>query len=142
MVTTRVSIEDLLREAGARVTRPRLSVLRVLLEAPRALTHHEIARRVRYAHRVDRVTIYRVLDWLVAHRLAHRVASDDRVWRFNAAAEGAHADDHMHFKCSRCGGITCLEGTRASRRVTLPKGYRQQRMEITVKGLCAECAFA
>ncbi len=140
MITVYASAEDLLRKAGARVTQSRVSVLRALLEAPRALTHHEIEQRVRRMHHVDRVTVYRVLEWLVESQLAHRIASDDRVWRFNAAAGGAHDDNHVHFKCNHCGEVTCLERAHPSRRVALPKGYRQQRVEITVRGLCAECA--
>ena len=140
MVAACISAEDLLRNAGARVTRPRLNVLRVLLEAPRALTHHEIAQRVRHAHRVDRVTIYRVLDWLVDNRLAHRIASDDRVWRFSAEIEGADTDDHVHFKCGRCGDVTCLDEARPLwRRLALPRGYRSQHVEIMVRGVCADC---
>lgn len=90
------------------------------------------------AHGTDRVTIYRVLEWLVAHGLAHRIAGDDRVWRFNAADEG-HAGRHAHFKCNDCGEVICLEATAAARQIPLPPGYRSQEIELTVKGLCADC---
>jgi len=133
--------EHLLRAAGARVTQPRISVLATLLDAPRALTHHEVEQRVRRALPVDRVTVYRVLDWLVSNRLAHRVAGDDRVWRFNAVA-GEHAAEHAHFGCNECGRVICLEDVTAPPRVTLPAGYRSQQVEVTVKGLCAACSSA
>lgn len=131
--------EHLLREAGARVTQPRIGVLATLLDAPRALTHHEVEQRVRRALPVDRVTVYRVLDWLVSNRLAHRIAGDDRVWRFNAVA-GGHADEHAHFKCNDCGRVICLEDVATPRRIALPAGYRSQQVDVTVKGLCAACS--
>jgi Fur family ferric uptake transcriptional regulator len=131
--------EHLVRAAGARVTQPRVGVLATLLDAPRALTHHEIVHQVRRALPIDRVTVYRVLEWLIANRLAHRIAGDDRVWRFNAVA-GGHADAHAHFECNACGRVVCLEDVATPRRVALPAGYRSQHVQVTVKGLCAACS--
>jgi Fur family ferric uptake transcriptional regulator len=134
--------ELLVQRTGARVTRPRVEVLAILLAAPRALTHHEIEKRAQRRRRMDRVTVYRVLEWLTSRNLAHRIAGDDRVWRFNAAndeAAGRHA--HAHFKCKRCGEVTCLEEVRAARSIRLPSGYRSQEVDLTVKGLCVECVL-
>lgn len=134
--------EVLVRSAATRVTRGRIEILAVLLAARRALTHHEIERQVRRgALDMDRVTIYRVLEWLVARGLAHRISGDDRVWRFNAADE-EHARQHAHFKCNNCGDVTCLETALAARSVPLPSGYRPQEVELTVKGLCAGCTHS
>jgi Fur family ferric uptake transcriptional regulator len=131
--------EALVRGAATRATRPRIEVLAVLLAARCALTHHQIERRVRRALGMDRVTIYRVLEWLVARGLAHRIADDDRVWRFNAADEEHARQQHAHFKCNDCGEVICLEAAIAARKVPLPAGYRPQEVELTVKGLCAGC---
>ena len=138
MMANNNSAEHLIREAGARVTRPRIGVLTALLAASRALTHHEVEWRVQRSLSIDRVTVYRVLEWLVANQLAHRIAGDDRIWRFNAMAD-EHADEHAHFKCNRCGTVTCLDGLAAKPVVKLPAGFRTQRVELTVKGLCAGC---
>jgi Fur family transcriptional regulator, ferric uptake regulator len=132
--------EEAIRRSGARVTRARVLVLATLLHAARALTHHEIEQRVNRAHGIDRVTIYRVLEWLTSGHLAHRIAGDDRVWRFNAA-EGGRALRHPHFKCNRCGNVICLEDLGVDRpNVRLPAGFRSQEVDLTVRGLCAPCA--
>jgi Fur family ferric uptake transcriptional regulator len=133
--------EILVRRTGARVTRARVEVLATLLSATHALTHHEVEQRVGRGPRVDRVTIYRVLDWLTGNGLAHRIAGDDRVWRFNAADEG-HGRRHAHFQCNDCGEVICLEEMAVARDVRLPHGYRSQELELTVKGLCADCVPA
>jgi Fur family ferric uptake transcriptional regulator len=130
--------QDRLRTTGARITRPRIEVLAVLLAARRALTHHEIERQLNRVGGIDRVTIYRVLDWLTGRALAHRIAGEDRVWRFNAA-DAEHERRHAHFKCNGCGEVICLDEVRAARRIPLPSGYRSQEVELTVKGLCADC---
>ncbi len=133
--------ETLVRRTRARVTRARVAVLATLLAAERALTHHEIERRIKRNLGIDRVTVYRVLEWLTARDLAHKISDDDRVWRFNAAKK-EHGRRHAHFKCNSCGGVTCLDKAMTVRSVLVPSGFRSQEIELTVKGLCAGCGPA
>ncbi len=130
--------EQSIRDTGARLTRPRVMVLTVLLKAERALTHHEVEARLSADSGVNRVTIYRVLEWLTDNGLAHKISGEDRIWRFNAAAH-EHAGPHAHFECSDCGQVLCLEPVDARPAVKLPAGFRQKAVELTVKGLCADC---
>ena len=128
---------DRIRGTGARMTTPRVQVLAAMLGAQRVLSHHDIEDMLGAA-RLDRVTLYRVLDWLVEQGLAHRIAGRDRVWRFSATGE-AH-ETHGHFQCNRCGKILCLDELSAhSVPLRLPAGCRPERTELTVTGLCAEC---
>lgn len=124
-----------LRRTGARVTPARVRVLAALMAAGRPLSHHEI--EALEGEPLDRVTLYRVLDWLVAQGLARRMAGEDRVWRFLAGAE-VHAG-HAHFHCGGCGAVSCLE-SQAVQGVRLPRGFRSDAVELTVRGRCAACA--
>jgi len=130
--------EGLIRAAGERLTAPRAAVLALLLGADRALTHHEIGAGLAARVAVDRVTVYRVLDWLVATGLAHRIAGDDRTWRFRASLEGTHAR-HAHFTCSACGKTECLDQVRVRAPARVPAGYLPREVELTIRGLCAGC---
>jgi Fur family transcriptional regulator, ferric uptake regulator len=124
-----------LRTTGARVTQPRMQVLAALIGADRALSHHEIEQRLN-GQSIDRVTVYRVLDWLVGQRLAHRISGQDRIWRFSAAS-GA-SDHHAHFQCVQCGKVVCLEDV-SEQKVRVPRGYRLDHTELTLTGACADC---
>lgn len=136
---TQSRVRALLRTADGRVTPARLVVLEILLDSTTALSHHEIEGDIeRRGLDVDRVTLYRVLDWLVERGLAHRIAAEDRVWRFNAA-DRLHAGKHAHFHCSRCGQIVCLDGPDSTATFALPKGYQPERTEITIHGRCPRC---
>lgn len=130
--------ERLIRGAGQRLTAPRAAVLAALIRAEQALTHHEIEEALRAGIAVDRVTVYRVLEWLVAIRLAHRIAGDDRVWRFNASAQGRHKS-HAHFTCSECGKVVCLQDVKVPPAARVPRGFVPKEVELTIKGLCAAC---
>jgi Fur family ferric uptake transcriptional regulator len=133
----------MIRGIGARLTGPRLRVLSELLEAGEALTHLDLQRRVeRHAEPIDRVTLYRVLDWLADSGLAHRVAGPDRVFRFSVHST---AFPHGHFRCISCGRMYCMKGAEDLERKVrgmLPEGFTGERVEVTVSGLCARCAAA
>jgi Fur family transcriptional regulator, ferric uptake regulator len=123
---------------GQRVTSARVQVLALLEKADRALSHPEIESRLGQGS-PDRVTLYRVLDWLVGHGLAHRASGADRVWRFSVA--GGRHEKHGHFECSRCGKVVCLDELRTDKlALKVPRGYRPDEIGLTVRGRCAQCA--
>lgn len=128
----------LIEEKDERATSARALVLAALLASPMAVTHHEIEAALGQ-RKVDRVTLYRVLEWLVSHGFAHRVTSEDRVWRFLANANKVDDHRHAHFQCTRCDKVICLEDVAVDINPAVPKGYRMQEAEITLKGLCDRC---
>jgi Fur family ferric uptake transcriptional regulator len=107
-----------LRHASVRVTQARVKVLAALLGANRAFSHHEVQDR--FAD-MDRVTLYRALDCLIEAGLAHKIAGDDRIFRYSAGTDHANQRDashdvfensrhqHGHFKCTRCAKVFCLD---------------------------------
>ena len=155
-----------LREAAVRVTAARVKVLSALLDARCAYSHQDMQDRF---IDIDRVTLYRALDCLTEAGLVHKIAGDDRVFRYSAGAEhGTNADpaqlpmqhQHGHFKCTRCTKVFCLDRDASlggvadsSRRQaairrrlesalqeTLGKGFQSHNIELTIKGWCADCA--
>lgn len=138
-VNFRVTAEDMIRTTGERVTNARIEILATLLKAEAALTHGEIEARLSQASGIDRVTVYRVLDWLTEQNLAHKISGDDRVWRFNVAG-AASAHNHAHFKCNCCHRVICLDDLGRGFTPELPAGYTPQEIDLTIKGLCADCS--
>jgi len=128
------SAHDLIAAAGARATAARVAVLETLIAATGALSHTELQERINRT--VDRVTLYRVLDWLVGHGFAHRRTDGDGVWRF--LPSGSTHDTHAHFNCTRCGTVHCLP-SQVEPKLRLPAGYRRESVDLTVRGVCAGC---
>ena len=131
------AVRERLEATGQRVTDARVQVLACLARAKQALSHHDLETALAPDH-MDRVTLYRVLDWLVGQGLAYRMAGADRVSRY-AISDREHAA-HAHFQCSHCGKMICLEeiSTRGLA-LNVPRGYRADAAEITVRGVCAQC---
>ncbi len=129
----------LIEHSGNRPTAARIRVLAILLARHSAVTHHEIEDALG-GEKMDRVTLYRVLDWLIEKELAHRLTSEDRIWRFLANVSETSAHHHAHFKCTQCEKVICLEDVPVNYDLPIPKGYRAQEAELTVKGVCAQCS--
>lgn len=110
--------ETQLRRAAIRATKVRIKVLAALLGENRAFSHQDVQDS--FAD-MDRVTLYRALDCLTEAGLAHKIAGDDRVFRYSAGTDhAAHLGaslpgfqtaqhQHGHFKCTRCARIFCLD---------------------------------
>lgn len=131
--------EEMILATGDRATQGRISVLAALLAEPQAVAHQALEAQLSQNDKLDRVTVYRVLDWLGEKGLVHKIMSGDRVARFRATSE-KNLHQHAHFQCNRCSTVTCLDQFRASYKLPLPAGYLSQEVELTVRGLCAQCS--
>ena len=132
--------ESQLRSASVRITKVRVKVLAALLGANRAFSHHEVQDE--FAD-MDRVTLYRALDCLTEAGLAHKIAGDDRVFRYSAGTDHAKHENsshvesavsqhqHGHFKCTRCARIFCLEkSTGADVQEGAPSGATRRQLAL------------
>lgn len=129
--------DQMIQEIDERPTPVRSAVLGILLNAGSALTHPDVLERLKSLGEFDRVTIYRVLDWLVIHGLAHKVAGTGRACRFQAThPEATHR--HAHFQCRECGKICCLTEIEPEL-ANLPKHFTVESIELNIKGVCDDC---
>ncbi|MFN3883127.1 MAG: Fur family transcriptional regulator [Rhodocyclaceae bacterium] len=126
----------LLRAAGLKATSSRVRVLDALLTAKQPFSHADLEALLPDA---DRVTLYRVLDALVDRGLALKAADARGVFRFSASAAQREHRSHVHFRCTGCGGVFCLEASPPPP-PKLPRGFRLAEAEFDLRGTCAQCA--
>lgn len=128
----------LIEQIGGRGTLARIAALQCLLEANHALSHQEIDQALASEGlSLDRVTLYRTLDWLIEKSLAHKITTDDRTWRFSASAD--QPMEHAHFHCTHCDQVFCLTDVIPSFVIALPTGFSLHRAELSMEGRCAQC---
>ncbi len=137
------SSDALIRAAGVKVTRGRVRVLDVLQAARQPLCHGEIEALLGGdgASALDRVTLYRILDSLVACGLALKATDTRGVFRFSAPSARREHTGHVHFRCTDCGAVFCLEAAPPPP-PKLPRGFRLAEVEFDVRGTCRACARA
>ncbi len=130
----------LIQARGAGATAARVQVLRLLLAVDATVSHQQLSQTASdESHPLDKVTLYRVLDWLVARGLAHSVTGQDRVRRFGAA----HVHHgHAHFECDACGQLFCLPDRATLPMPDAPDGFEAHHVDVTVHGNCADCTQA
>jgi Fe2+ or Zn2+ uptake regulation protein len=130
--------EDLLREHGLRVTRPRLAVLEVLAEGGH-LEVEDVAARVRSRlESISTQAIYDILGALSRAGLARRLEPAGSPARFEARV----GDNHHHIVCRGCGEITdvdCAVGERPCLTPSEGHGFELDEAEVTFWGLCPAC---
>lgn len=129
---------EILAQLPGRRTRGRTAVLATLIERQAALTHTEIERCLPPDVTLDRVTLYRILDWLTEQRVVHRVSGADRAVRY-AFSRRWNTEPapvlHGHYQCRKCGRVGCLEEVRANH-LPLPEGLRLQHVDLLVHVDC------
>lgn len=127
-----------LREAGLRVTGPRVAVLRLLAQAERPVSHTDVVDTLG-SDEWSGSTLYRNLRKMVDVGLARVTNRADGIDRYELSRPGER-HDHPHFVCEDCGSVACLPDTRIARRPVDP-GWQASVRGATVQlvGLCPDC---
>ncbi len=128
-----------LREAGLYCTEARIAILTVLMQAANPLRQDRIAQQLT-GRTLNKVTVYRTLESLVAAGLVHRAFMHDRAWHFEMADHCTEKQCHPHFTCTSCGVTHCLTGISVPMARIPTKGFVINRQQVRLEGLCPACA--
>lgn len=128
-----------------RHTRQRQAVLDVIDRAGRALTPSEILELAQASvASLNLSTIYRNLSALQGDERIVKVMLPGQTTRFEAACASDHAGaahhHHHHFHCNACDRVYTLHGCPGPMKDLAPKGFVVSAHEVTLHGLCADCA--
>ena len=133
--------EQLLRECGLRVTRPRVAVLSAVHTHPHADTDTIIAAVRAGLGEVSTQAVYDVLKALTAAGLLRRIQPRGSLARY----EGRVADNHHHLVCRSCGTIVdvdCAVGRTPCLTAADDAGFEIDEAEVIFWGRCSACAGA
>jgi Fur family ferric uptake transcriptional regulator len=140
-VPTTLDVEQLLRGAALRVTRPRVAVLTAVYEHPHADTDSIIGVVREDLGEVSTQAVYDVLRALTAAGLVRRIEPAGSVARY----ESRVADNHHHAVCRSCGSIAdvdCAVGDTPCLIASHDHGYSIDEAEVIYWGLCPACSTA
>ncbi len=128
---------EILERGGLAATEKRLLVVRALTEAAGPATPQELLTTL--GAQLNRVTLYRILDLLVAHNVATRHNAGERAFRY--CLHSGH-DNHAHFTCIRCGHTECLDSREFGTDLGALLSHLPMRVdsaEIRFGGVCQGC---
>ena len=138
---TATDVENPLRGAALRVTRPRVSVLTALYEHPHADTDTVIRAVREDLGDVSHQAVYDVLRALTGAGLIRRIEPSGSVARY----ESRVGDNHHHVVCRSCGSIAdvdCAVGDTPCLIASDDHGFTIDEAEVTYWGLCPTCSTA
>ena len=130
---------DSLQDSGYRLTAPRLAIVSIVANSPRALDAIEIYDLGRDEYpRLGLVTVYRTLEKLEQLGLVQRVHQPDGCNMYLRAPEG-----HEHLlMCKSCGQMEYFRGDDLTKLIddtSRGSGYQIQEHWLQLLGLCASC---
>jgi Fur family transcriptional regulator, stress-responsive regulator len=134
-------VERLLREAGLRVTVPRVAVLSAVQDHPHADTDALIGAARERAGTVSHQAVYDVLRALTDAGLVWRIQPAGSVARY----ESRVGDNHHHVVCRTCGtvdDVDCAVGEVPCLTAADDLGYEIDEAEVVYWGYCPQCSTA
>jgi Fur family transcriptional regulator, stress-responsive regulator len=133
-----VELEQRLRDAGLRVTAPRVAVLAVLSDARDHPRIDQVLERVRAGGTsISTQTAYDVCETLHRAALARRFEPAGSPARYEA-----RVDNHHHLVCRACGDtadVDCAVGLAPCLEPSDAAGFAVDEAEVTFWGLCPAC---
>lgn len=131
---------ELLKKNKLRVTQPRLTVLGVISDKDVAVSQPDLEKWL--GNEIDRVTLYRCLTTFEEKGILHKVFDLHGTAAYAmcdaSCSEDHHADQHVHFICSRCNQVHCLDEIKLPQ-LQIPHNYRLEQIGINAIGVCAAC---
>ncbi|HET9125094.1 MAG TPA: Fur family transcriptional regulator [Solirubrobacteraceae bacterium] len=131
-------MEELLRDHGLRVTRPRVAVLEVVHRHPHADTGSIIDLVREDLPEVSHQAVYDVLAALTDAGLLRRIQPQGSVARYEARV----GDNHHHVVCRACGAVSdvdCAVDSTPCLTASDDHGYVIETAEVIYWGLCPRC---
>jgi len=132
-------IERILKSASLVRTKPRISILQVLLNADSPLTQEKIAQKLG-KDTPDKVTIYRTLETFIEANVVHKAFLKHRTWHYELANHCSEHQCHPHFTCTNCGETHCMTHIMIPLAPKSYKGFLIQHQQVRFDGLCPTCA--
>jgi Fur family ferric uptake transcriptional regulator len=132
--------EHLLKRHQLKRTEARLRVLSLLVNKKTATSQPDLESVI---GDVDRVTLYRILNAFEEKGIIHKVFDLNGTANYAICSsdcdEHNHNDEHLHFNCTNCKNVYCLDELDMPP-IVLPAGFQLERLSFSATGLCSKCA--
>lgn len=132
--------EEILKKHGLKNTRQRKVVLEEFSKTSSALSQPDLEKRL--GAEMDRVTLYRILSSFEENGIVHSVLDKQGTMNYASCSSSCsadhHHDEHVHFNCSNCHKIFCLD-VRIPK-IKMPAGFVADQLSLTATGLCDSCS--
>lgn len=105
-----LKVKETIKNSGLSATKNRISVLKLFIKLNKAIKLSDIKLAVK---NIDRVTLFRILNTFSEKKIIHKIVLNNgsilyALCNSSCSSKGQHIDDHIHFECSECEDVICL----------------------------------
>jgi Fur family ferric uptake transcriptional regulator len=134
-----LQVKQMLKSAGLKATAQRILVAEALNQATGPLSAPQLHEQL--GSKLDRATVYRVLEAFVEAGLVAKLRHNDRAHAYHLVHESLRPR-HPHFYCKCCGDSSCLDALSVN--VDLSElldsfPAKVENLEISLEGICPHC---
>lgn len=137
--TQNFDFEGLLTRHQLKKTSARLRVLSLMASKGTATSQPDLEGVI---GDVDRVTLYRILSTFEEKGIIHKVFDLDGTAKYAMCSSGCvehhHHDEHLHFNCTQCKNVYCLEDMQLPA-LNVPEGFTVEGLTLYATGVCPKC---
>lgn len=134
-----MTVENILKSNGLRITESRVDLLNLFVQSEASLSNQDIEEALPDA---DRITMYRTLKSFEEKGIIHRALDHTQTTRYalchSDCSTHDHHDNHVHFHCDRCDNTYCVEEATVPY-IKVPEGYEVEAVDIIMNGTCDKC---
>ncbi|MCX2482997.1 Fur family transcriptional regulator [Pedobacter sp. MR2016-24] len=131
---------NILKEHSLKHTKQRIRVLEEIALDTVAISQPELEKKL--GKEIDRVTLYRILNIYEDKGILHRIMDMNGTANYaicsSSCSEDHHHDEHVHFNCTNCTKIYCLDVVLPQ--IKMPQGFTAATMHTTAYGICEKCS--
>jgi Fur family ferric uptake transcriptional regulator len=131
--------EEILRTHGLKNTKQRQIILDEFRNSDSAISQPDLEKKLGNA--MDRVTLYRILSTFEQKGIVHSILDMNGTHNYascsTSCTEDHHADNHLHFNCTNCSKIYCLDVK--TPKIKIPNGFLAKSVNTIITGICENC---
>lgn len=130
----------LLKQNALKVTPHRMRVLHEITQKDAAISQPDLEKIV--GKEIDRVTLYRILSSFEEKGIVHKIFDLNGTATYAICSSDCtadhHHDQHVHFICSICNSVFCLEEISLPK-IPVPEKFTLHAIALNAVGLCDNC---
>ncbi|MBL6644719.1 MAG: transcriptional repressor [Flavobacteriaceae bacterium] len=128
--------DQLIQQKGFKKTKLRLALIHHFVKTPYAQSYADIKRALSAS--TDKSTLYRNLTAFEQAGLIHSINDHSGVTKYALGEVPIKGSEHAHFVCECCDTVYCMDRS-APHELEVPKGFRTNKVQTIIRGICAEC---
>jgi Fur family ferric uptake transcriptional regulator len=136
----KIDAVNILKTHQLKHTKHRVKVLEEIAREESAVSQPELEKI--FVKEIDRVTLYRILNIYEEKGILHRIMDINGTANYAICSPACsmehHHDEHVHFNCTNCQKIYCLDVKIPV--LKMPKGFVADSLNSTAYGICEQCS--